>query len=112
MAGLKDITDDVIMTLAHNCPHLTHCSVRNCQLTDLSICELAKCCNKLIMLALAGIHNLTDKCILALANNCPHMEELYVSGCTKITKQALNYLSVIIMVISTSIFILCCLNVC
>lgn len=94
MAGLKDITDELVFILAHNCPKLSYCSLRNCQLTDIGVCELAIHCKSLVMLALAGIHELTDQCIIALANNCPLMDEIHLSGCAKITKQALAFLSV------------------
>jgi hypothetical protein len=99
LAGIKDVNDDVLFLLAKNCTQLTHCSFRNCQLTDISVCHLVRACQKLVMLALAGIHDLTDHCIIALANHCPHMRELLVSGCAKITKQALAYLSVWIIVV-------------
>ena len=46
------------------------------------------------MLALAGIHQLTDQSIHALANNCPYLDEIHLSGCALITKQALTFLSV------------------
>lgn len=94
IAGLKGITDDIAFLLAHNCSHLTYCSLRNCQLTDMGVSELAIHCKNLIMIALAGIHELTDHSIVALANNCPYMEEIHLSGCARITKQALAFLSV------------------
>ena len=94
LAGVKDITDDIVFSLAHNCQKLRKCSLRNCDLSDSSICELSMYCNQLVMLALAGIHDLTDKCIISLAENCPYIKELYLSGCAKITKAALRYLKV------------------
>ena len=94
LAGLRGITDDIITTLAHSCPRLAYCSLRNCSLTNVGVCELAMYCNNLEMLALAGIHELTDKCIIALADNCPHLRELYISGCAKITKASVAYLKV------------------
>ncbi len=69
-------------------------SFRNCNLTDDGVCEIAVHCSRLQMIALAGIHDLTDKCIVALAENCPFIGELYLSGCAKITKQAITYLQV------------------
>lgn len=94
MAGLKDITDDIVFSLSHHCPHVQYISLRNCDLTDAGVCEMAVHCLKLQMVALSGIHGLTDKCIIALAENCPYIEELYISGCAKITKQAIVYLQV------------------
>ena len=94
LAGVKQITDDIVISLAHNCPKLIKCSLRNCDLTDASICELSVHCNKLKMLAVAGIHGLTDKCVISLADNCPHIKELYLSGCARITPASLTYLKV------------------
>ena len=94
MAGLKGITDTVALTLAHSCPDIQHVSFRNCDVTDVGICEMASGCPLLTLLAVAGVHCLTDKSIMALAEHCPHLEELYISGCDKITKQAVTYLKV------------------
>lgn len=92
MAGLKDITDTVALAIAQCCPEIQHISFRNCDVTDTGICEIAVHCTQLILLAVAGVHCLTDKCIIALAEHCPYLEELYISGCDKITKQAVTYL--------------------
>ena len=94
MAGLKDITDDIAFSIAHHCPNIQQMSFRNCELTDTGVCEIAVHCSKIHMIALAGIHSLTDKCIIALAENCPLIEELYISGCARITRQAVTYLKV------------------
>ena len=94
MAGLKDITDTVALTIAHSCPEIQHISFRNCDVTDMGICEVAVHCSQLSLLAVAGVHSLTDKSIMALAESCPYLEELYISGCDKITKQAVTYLKV------------------
>ena len=94
MAGLKGITDTVALTLAHSCPDIQHVSFRNCDVTDVGICEMASGCPLLTLLAVAGVHCLTDKSIMALAEHCSHLEELYISGCDKITKQAVTYLKV------------------
>ena len=98
MAGLKGITDTVALALARHCPYTQHISFRNCDVTDVGICEMAAGCPRLSLLALAGVHCLTDKSILALAEHCPHLEELYISGCDKITKQAVTYLKVCVCV--------------
>ena len=94
MAGLKDITDDIAVAIAHHCPNIQQISFRNCNLTDAGVCEIAIHCPQLQMIALAGIHILTDKCVLVLAENCPYISEVYLSGCAKITKQATTYLKV------------------
>ena len=94
LAGLKDITDTIAISIAHNCPNIQQISFRNCQLSDEGVCEIAVYCRKLTMIALSGIHSLTDKCVLALAEKCPYIRELYISGCAKISRQAVTYLKV------------------
>ena len=57
------------------------------------MCELAERL-PLQVLSLSGIPHLTDRGILALANSQPQLHELYISGCTKISQQAVNYITV------------------
>jgi len=45
---------------------------------------------------MSGIQ-LTDRSVITLANACPHIEELYVSGCNMVTRAAIRYLVVCIM---------------
>ena len=94
LAGLKNITDDTALAIAHHCPAMTYLSFRSCHVTDVGVCEVAINCNKLVVIALAGNHSLTDKCIICLADNCQYIEEVYLSGCAKITKAAIAYLKV------------------
>ena len=63
------------------------------QLTDAGVCKLTYHC-PLRYMVLAGIHNLTDKSIFAIANSCPNLEEIYLNGCAQITRQAIAYLMV------------------
>ena len=49
----------------------------------------------LCCVVLSGLFNITDRSILALANNCPYLEELYINGCEKVSPAAVNYLQVI-----------------
>ena len=63
------------------------------QVTDLGVCELARCL-PLTIVVLAGLHNLTDRSIFALANSCPYLEKIYLSGCAGITREAILYLMV------------------
>ena len=45
-------------------------------------------------MVLAGIHNLTDSSIFALANTCHYLEEIYLNGCAKVSPAAVRYLVV------------------
>ena len=45
-------------------------------------------------MVLAGIHNLTDSSIFALANTCHYLEEIYLNGCAQVSPAAVRYLVV------------------
>lgn len=94
VAGVKGITDAIPTAISLHCRNVKRVSFRNCSLSDEGVCQVAVHCSRLVMIALAGIHDLTDKSIVALAENCPDLRELYISGCAKITKQAVTYLKV------------------
>ena len=68
------------------------------QITDSGVCELVRHC-PIKSLVLSGIHNLTDKCIFALANSRPQLEEIYLNGCAQITPAAVRYLSVSVVIL-------------
>ena len=63
------------------------------QVTDVGICEVARCC-PLTGLVVAGLHEITDKSIFALASSCVYLEAIYLNGCSKISPVALLYLLV------------------
>lgn len=42
----------------------------------------------------SGLPVLTDKCVFLLADHCPYLEEIYLSGCPLISHAALMYLLV------------------
>ena len=62
-------------------------------MTDYGVRELVRCCNFKSMV-LAGIHNLTDSSIFALANTCHYLEEIYLNGCAQVSPAAVRYLIV------------------
>ena len=73
-------------------------------MTDAGVCALARSC-PLTITILSGINNLTDASIFTLANCCPYLEEIYLSGCYRVTRTAIRYLQVtlcIIIIISLS----------
>ncbi|KAL8613085.1 hypothetical protein ACOMHN_035026 [Nucella lapillus] len=92
MSGITTVTNDLILQLADNCPHLSHLGIKGCrQVTDHAVCTLVKQC-PIRSLVLSGILNLTDKCIFALANSRPELEEIYLNGCAHISPAAVRYL--------------------
>lgn len=61
------------------------------QITDSSICDLLGVC-QFISLVLSGCFQLTDKSVLAMAHTQPFLEEIYISGCVRISPVAVRFL--------------------
>lgn len=97
MSGIKCVDDQLLFSLANNMTQLQNISLKSCiganadQVTDNGVVELTRYC-PLEDISLAGVRSITDKSVFALANNCPDLKTLFVSGCSKITSQATNYL--------------------
>lgn len=93
LAGLACVDDDCLLSLSKHCPKLEQLSIKSCRkVTDIGVCELARCC-PLRLLVLAGINNITDKSIFALANSCHYLDEIYLNGCAQVSPTALRYLT-------------------
>jgi F-box and leucine-rich repeat protein 2/20 len=95
LSGLNELVDDnLIEILASNATKLSSLDLKACtRLTDKSIIQIAIKC-PIVCLILSGINNLTDKIIFVIANNlCQYLEEIYLSGCSKISRVAINYLT-------------------
>lgn len=96
LSGLNDLVDDnLIELLAQSASNLKYLDIKGCtQVTDRSISQLVTKCTKIKSICLAGINALTDKCIFSIANNLQlSLNEIYLSGCTRISSAALNYLT-------------------
>lgn len=61
---------------------------------------MAKHCGQLRMLALDGNCSLTDKGVLALAENCPCLSELYLLGSDRVSQHAVQH-----VVVSTNLYV-------
>ncbi|CAF1479167.1 unnamed protein product [Adineta ricciae] len=91
LSGIPCVNDALISSLKH-CRKLSHLNIKGCkQITDLSICDLLGVC-RFVSLVLSGCYQLTDKSILALAHTQPFLEEIYISGCTRISPAAVRFL--------------------
>lgn len=91
LSGIPCVNDDLLLRLKH-CSRLSHLNVKGCkQVTDTSICTLLGSC-RFISLVLSGCFQLTDKSILAMAHTQPYLEELYISGCIRISPATVRYL--------------------
>lgn len=94
LEALSGVDDDIVCSIAHNLPKLQRLSLRNCSYTDFGICEVAKHCSQLRMLALDGNYSLTDRGVRALAENCPCLNELYLLGSDRVSQIAVEHVVV------------------
>ncbi|CAF1237449.1 unnamed protein product [Adineta steineri] len=91
LSGIPCVSDALISSLKH-CTKLTHLNIKGCkQITDISICDLLGVC-QFISLVLSGCYQLTDKSVLAMAHTQPFLEEIYISGCIRISPATVRYL--------------------
>ena len=67
----------------------------NYQVTDEGVCHVIRNGSPIEKLILSGIPRLTDKSIFTMASFIPNtLQSLYISGCTRVSKQACQYLKV------------------
>ena len=91
LSGVPGVDDALISSFKH-CRKLSHLNIKGCkQVTDSSVCELLDAC-QFISMVLSGCHQLTDRSILAMARSQPSLEEIYITGCLRITPAAVRYL--------------------
>lgn len=96
LSGLNElVSDSLIKNAALTMRQLESLDIKGCKnVTDESVCLLALNCSQLRVLVLSGICLLTDKCVFAMADHLHStLQEVYISGCSKITRTALRYLS-------------------
>ncbi|XP_022080902.1 F-box/LRR-repeat protein 13-like [Acanthaster planci] len=97
LGGLKCVDDALLSDIASSCPKLRDISIKSStgvhshQVTDAGLLDLIQYC-PLQHVVISGIHKITDRCVLALANSCPDLKSLYASGCTMITAAGIRYL--------------------
>jgi len=74
------LMDPPIVEAVRSLRELSVVNFSECAITDLSVEEMARMCNKLRVILLAGCKSLTSKSLEALSRNCPNIEMLNVSG--------------------------------
>ena len=95
LSGLNQLVNDALLkSLALTTTKLEFLDIKGCNnVTDDSICLLAVNCARLRVIDLSGICLLTDKCVFTIANHLQFsLEEIYISGCSRISRVALRYL--------------------
>jgi hypothetical protein len=81
----KTVTDQAIIKLAEQCPHLEVFYVGNfTSLTDAALTAVTKHCLRLRELTMCHIPKLTDASLLEVTA-CPHLTLLYVRDCPLVT---------------------------
>ena len=65
------------------------------QASDDGLCPIFKNGSPIEKLVLSGNPKLTDRCVFTMASHLPNtLTSLFISGCTRISKQAVRYLKV------------------
>ncbi|ELU07002.1 hypothetical protein CAPTEDRAFT_224967 [Capitella teleta] len=93
MAGMAHVDDDIVRAFAEHCRQLTYVGLKGChQVTDEAVILMARNL-PLTVLVLSGLNLLTDSCVYALANSCPQLEQLFVSGCSRVSRETVLWLT-------------------
>ena len=83
--------DEAICVVARGCPNLQAIDFVLCNVSDVAINEIAKCCKALKTLRLAGLNTaITDASIVRIAHGCPELVSLTLNGCTNVTSPAIE----------------------
>lgn len=89
VTGCKKLTDASIVAIARNCRHLKRLKFNNCSLlTDKSIMNIAQNSANLLEIDLFGLHNLESPAVTALLTSCPHLREMRLAHCSRVTDEA------------------------
>uniref|UniRef100_A0A915JIW0 F-box/LRR-repeat protein 15-like leucin rich repeat domain-containing protein n=1 Tax=Romanomermis culicivorax TaxID=13658 RepID=A0A915JIW0_ROMCU len=93
-SGVPCFDDYILTRLAENCgENLRHVYVKApVGVTDGSVIRLAENCPNLRSLSLSGNGQVTDASILKLAERCFNVRELYLSGCMMVSPAATQFL--------------------
>ncbi|GJE84559.1 RNI-like protein [Phanerochaete sordida] len=92
LSEVQRLNDDGVFRLVRACPRLRHLGISYCtQLTDMSIMEVTSL-EKLQHLAMAGLPKVTDNSIEFLAEHATVLAQLKISGCTRLSLEAVHRL--------------------
>ena len=91
LAGVENVTDRTVFTLADRCRKLRGVSLLGCRrLTSSSVCTLADECPTLRRIKLSGLVDLTDEPVSALAVKSSLLLEIDLNGCKKLSDRAVR----------------------
>lgn len=89
------ITDNAVTAIRDKLPGLTYAYFGDCPaaIRDDTVTRLVGKCRLLEQLRIGNNLDITDKAIIKIAGSCPHLETLFISGCTKVTAIGLGYIA-------------------
>jgi hypothetical protein len=83
------LTDEVVQSVAANCPLLDHLITNDCpDVSDAAIKKVAESCPLLQYVDLWGSTSITDSSVVALSKSCPLLTELLLGNCDCLTDAA------------------------
>lgn len=90
LTGVVHTTDRVLDALAQNCPHLQGANLTGCpHITSSGVQALARC-TQLRRVKLCGCEQVDNRAFFALLDACPHVFELDMMHCPRITDAAIS----------------------
>ena len=85
----ENITDDIVIAIAQNCPELTNIDLDRCSnVTDDAVIAIAQNCVGLADIHLVWCWNITNDAVIAIAENCAGLTKINLHGCYYITDTA------------------------
>lgn len=86
------VRDDGLAYLSQGLPQLRSLSLNSIPCTDSGLVKLSQTLTDLNTLNVGQCFNITDRGIDAILNNCPHLSNLDIYGCSRISNQMIHRL--------------------
>lgn len=86
------VRDDGLAFLSQGLPQLRSLSLNSIPLTDAGLVKLSQTLTDLHTLNVGQCFHITDRGVDAILNNCPHLANLDIYGCSRISNQMIHRL--------------------
>ncbi|KAF2455744.1 hypothetical protein BDY21DRAFT_372897 [Lineolata rhizophorae] len=91
MSSLGNQISDGTLLQFSDCKRVERLTLTNCnKLSDLSLTQMITGNRFLLALDVTGLESITDKTMLAVADNCPRLQGLNVTNCKKVSDDSLE----------------------
>ena len=90
LQDVNTVADDLIDVFSETCPCTRNVDLSRSRITDGGVSALAQGCPLLTSINLSGSRNITDAGILALAQGCSALKVINLSRCSNIRRLILN----------------------